>query len=349
MQLSKATAASGTSASVPAVNQYLRMAESCGVDYKPLLQKAGIDVEVLADNNARVPNESMERLIGYLVTACQDPCLGLHSAQFVEPATYSVLGYISMNCANLREVLANIPVFEKIVGDMGVSSTKDFGDSVLLRWHCQFLDEVAKRQEVEAVIASWNAYTRNFLHVEPEYADCIWFEHSAPDNPDLLVDYTDFFACEVLFDQPSSGILMKNHVLEKPLPQRNEVLLHTLLEHATQILAEIDRDQSMTAQVKNLLRLMLTESTPSSALIAEKLGVSARTLQRRLLDEGTYYKDVLNELRLEMAMHYLQNTTLSLDRIAHKLGYAEPRSFYRSFKQWTGRTAGSYRSSGFVN
>lgn len=343
------SAGNGNSASVPAVMQYLRTAESCGVDYFPLLEKAGIDAELLTDNNARVSNEAMERLIAYLMHACNDPCLGLHSAMFVEPATYSVLGYISMNCANLREVVANIPVFEKIVGDMGVSSTESLGDCMLLSWHCQFRNEVAKRQEVEAVIASWNAYTRNFLHVEPEYADAVWFEHSAPDNSDLLVDYTDFFGCEVLFDQPANGILIKNQVLEKPLPQRNEVLLNTLLEHATQILADIDRNQSMTVQVKNMLRLMLAEHSPSSTLIAEKLGVSGRTLQRRLLEEGTYYKDVLNELRLEMAMHYLQNTTLSLDRISEKLGYAEPRSFYRSFKQWTGRTAGSYRSAGFMN
>ncbi|MFK7734342.1 MAG: AraC family transcriptional regulator [Pseudomonadales bacterium] len=338
------SAENGTSASVPAVKQYLRTAESCGVDYFPLLQKAGIDAALLADNNARVSNHAMERLIGYLTTACNDPCLGLHSAQFVEPATYSVLGYISMNCANLREVLANIPVFEKIVGDMGVSSTEPLGDCVLLSWHCQFLDDVARRQEVEAVIASWNAYTRNFLHVEPEYADAVWFEHSAPDDRDLIAEYRDFFACEVLFEQRCSGIVIKNDVLEKPLPQRNEMLLQTLLDHATQLLADLDRDQPMTVQVKNMLRLMLTESAPSSALIADKLGVSARTLQRRLLDEDTYYKDVLNELRLEMAMHYLQSTTLSLDRIATKLGYAEPRSFYRSFKQWTGQTAGSFRA-----
>ena len=72
--------------------------------------------------------------------------------------------------------------------------------------------------------------------------------------------------------------------------------------------------------------------------------MSGRTLQRKLHEEGLAYKDVLNELRLELALHYLKNSQLSLDNIASKLGYAEPRSFYRSFKQWTGHTAGSYRS-----
>jgi len=331
-------------ASVPAVKQYLKAAEANGVDYYPLLERAGINPAVLNDNNVRVDGAAMERLVVLLVAASGDPCLGLHSARFVEPATYSVLGYISMNCSTLREVLATIPIYEKIVGDMGVSSTDTLGDRVLLRWQCQFQNPIAKRHEVETVIASWNAYTRNFLHVEAGYADGIWFEHSGPEDPNLLAKYTEIFACDVLFDQPASGIWIAQTVLDEPLPQANQILLHSLLDHATQILADIDRNQSVATQVKNLLRLMMVEHSPSSTLIAEKLGMSGRTLQRKLHDEGHAYKDLLNELRLELALHYLKNSQLSLDNIASKLGYAEPRSFYRSFKQWTGNTAGSYRS-----
>ncbi len=85
-------------------------------------------------------------------------------------------------------------------------------------------------------------------------------------------------------------------------------------------------------QVKNLLRLVLKQQTPSSEMIAEMLGMSSRTLQRKLDEEGTRYKDLLNELRLELALYYLKNTDLSLDSIAYQLGYAEASSFYRSFK-----------------
>jgi AraC-like DNA-binding protein len=84
-------------------------------------------------------------------------------------------------------------------------------------------------------------------------------------------------------------------------------------------------------------------------MIAEKLGISSRTLQRKLSEEGTHYKDVLNELRYELATYFLKNTELTLDNIAYELGYAEARSFYRSFKQWTGETAGSYRSAHTAN
>jgi AraC-like DNA-binding protein len=90
---------------------------------------------------------------------------------------------------------------------------------------------------------------------------------------------------------------------------------------------------------------MIKQQAPSSAVIAEKLGMSSRTLQRRLGEEGSHYKDVLNELRLELALYFLKNTELGLESIAYELGYAEARSFYRSFKQWTGQTAGAYRAA----
>jgi len=328
-------------ASVPAVTQYLKSAESCGVDYRPLLVAAGIDPVLLENNNKHISGAAMERFLALLIPASNDPCFGLHSASFVEPASYSVLGYISMNCSTLRMVQAKIPIYEKIVGDMGVTSIEVADGYALQRWTCAFSDPVVRRHEVENVLGSWVTYARNFLNFDDW--DAVWFEHAAPQDPALLEDYAALFGCKVLFDQPASGIRVREAVLDLPSPQANEQILQTLLEHATVLLAGLDKNQTVANQVKNILRLMLKQQAPSSQVIAEKLGMSSRTLQRKLGEEDTHYQDVLNELRLELALYFLKNTALSLDSIAYELGYAEARSFYRSFKQWTGRTAGSYR------
>ena len=284
----------------------------------------------------------MERLLKLLIEASGDPCFGLHSARFVEPASYSVLGYISMSCATLRTIQAKIPIYEKIVGDMGVTTVEIANGYALQRWQCLFSDPEVKRHEVENVLGSWVLYSRNFLNIEG--VDSIWFEHSAPIDPTFLQDYRDVFGCDVLFDKPVSGVRIREEMLDIPLPQANDLLLETLLAHATKLLAELDHSQTMSDQVKNLLRLVINQRSPSSQMVAEKLGISSRTLQRKLGEEGTSYSDVLNELRMELALYFLKNTSLSMENIAAELGYAEARSFYRSFKQWTGRTAGSYRS-----
>jgi AraC-like DNA-binding protein len=332
-------------ASVPAVKQYLRAAQMAGIDYQPFLEAANIFPETLKDNNKRIPGKSLQSLLELLIPASGDPCFGLHCAHLIEPAAYSVLGYISMNCSTLHETLVNTTIYEKIVGDMGVSSTEIADGLVLQRWDCRFSNPLVKRHLVENILGSWNVYLRNFMHLDSGLAECVWFEHSAPEDSSLIQDYIDIFDCDILFDQRASGIRFREELLTTPLPQSDKKLLRTLLDHATQVLTEIDRDQPITIQVKNLLRLTLKEREPSSEQIAEILNMSSRTLQRKLNAENTQYKSVLNEVRLELARYYLENTSLSLDQIAHELGYAEARSFYRSFKQWTGNTAGSYRAS----
>ena len=332
-------------ASVPAVKQYLQTADACGVDYQPMLTSADINPSILAENNGRIPAAAMEKLLALVIPASGDPCFGLHSAHYIEPASYSVLGYISMNSSTLRETLANTAVYEKIVGDMGVSTTQIEKSYVLQRWDCNFTHPQVRRHVIENVLGSWQIYCRNFLHLDTGLTDCIWLEHEAPGDPALMQDYTDVFGCDVKFEQSANGIRFREELLDIQVSQADTRLLRTLLDHATQVLADIDHDQSITIRVKNLLRLTLKERDPNSTRIAEALNMSSRTLQRKLGAENTQYNSLLNEVRLEMALYYLENTSLTLDQISYELGFAETRSFYRSFKQWTGRTAGSYRTS----
>jgi AraC-like DNA-binding protein len=328
-------------ASVPAIAQYLKAAHAYGIDYQPILESSGISALDIQDNASHISITAMEKLLALLIEASGDNCFGLYAAKFVEPASYSVLGYISLSCSTLREAQTLIPLYETIVGDMGVT-TIDYGrDFVFQRWHCQFIDPLVKRHQVEHVLASWATYSKIFLKFNAPAS--VWFEHSPPVDKSLVAEYENIFGCEVLFDQIGSGIRIANELLDIPLPQANEQLLKTLLVHATQQMAKLSRHQTMTAKVESLLRLTIGEKMPTNSMVAAELGMSSRTLQRRLEQECTSFKDVLNSLRLELALYYLKNTDFTMDTIAVKLGYSETRSFHRSFKQWTMRTAGSYR------
>ena len=87
--------------SVPALLKYLRQAEQLGLDIDRALAAAGIAAQDLADNGKRMPSEVHERLLAHLIEVSGDPLFGLHSARFVQPGSWSVLGYIAMNCATL--------------------------------------------------------------------------------------------------------------------------------------------------------------------------------------------------------------------------------------------------------
>ncbi len=332
-------------ASVPAVWQYLRMAESCGVDTRDCLAQAGIDSAVLDNNRQRVPGAALEQLLSCLIPRSADPCFGLHTSAFIQPASYSVLGYIAMNCSTVGEALSLIPMYEKIVGDMGVTTVSQQGGNLCVQWNCNFREPLVRRHVIDNVLASWTRYTRWMSGQEQENPLAVWFEHAAPPTLEALQEYAKVFRAPVLFNQPCSALIVSQRQLAQPLPQADPALLQTLLDHATQVLATIDRDETVSRQVKNLLRLQLQGELPRKELIAQQLQMNARTLQRRLSEEGTHFQALLNELRQELAQHYLRNTTLGIDEIGARLGFAEPRSFHRSFKQWTGMTPGVWRES----
>ena len=330
-------------ASIPAVWQYLRMAESCGVATESCLREAGIDPLLLQDNNQRVPGAALERLLACLIPFSADPCFGLHTSAFIQPASYSVLGYIAMNCATVGEALSCIPLYEKIVGDMGVTTVTQAGDNVQVQWRCNFTQPLVRRHVIENVLGSWTRYTRWISGVENESPVAVLLEHDPPADSVALAEYQRVFRTEVCFNQPVSALIVSPRQLETPLRAADPQLLQTLLEHATQVLAMIDRDQSVAVKVKNLLRLQLKDELPRKETIAQQLNMTPRTLQRRLSEEGTGFQDVLNELRRELAEFYLRQSGLSLDEIGQRLGFAESRSFHRSFKQWTGLTPGEFR------
>jgi AraC-like DNA-binding protein len=92
-----------------------------------------------------------------------------------------------------------------------------------------------------------------------------------------------------------------------------------------------------------LLDILMCYGEPNKTAIADLLAVTPRTLQRRLADEGTSFRTLLNELRYERATDYLKRPDLSLDDITFLLGFRDSTVFYRAFKQWSGKTPGEYR------
>ncbi|OUS29375.1 AraC family transcriptional regulator [Gammaproteobacteria bacterium 45_16_T64] len=329
-------------ASVPAVLQYLKMAETLGIECSSLLLKSGIDPELLKQPNKRVPGYQLEALLAEIIPQSGDRCFGIHTSQFVQPSSYSVLGYIAMNCSTVGEALAMVPVYEKIVGDMGVTTVCVVDGLTHIRWHCNFDNALVRRHVIDNVLASWTRYTR-WISGENSSPIGVSFEHAEPANMESITEYDSVFGAPLKFNQPYSAIIADEEMLSHPIVQADPQLLMTLRDHATLILQEIDKDQALSYQVKNLLRLMMRQELPRKEVIAEQLGLTSRTLQRKLNEEGKGYQEILNELRLEMAIHYLENTQLSIDDIGARIGFAESRSFHRSFKQWTGKTPGSYR------
>lgn len=329
--------------SVPALLKYLRHAEQLGLDVDQALAAAGIAAEVLSDNGKRLPSETHERLLEHLLRASGDPLFGLHAARYVQPGSWSVLGYIAMNCATLGEAMNRIVPYEKLVGDMGVSRIETGTEHVELIWSCRHQAAEIRRHMVENVLASWLLYARWIAESEHSPRE-VWFEHAQPDGVDVA-EYQAVFGCPIRFGQACNALIVPLEYLGVALRQADANLLRTLEEHALALMAGLDGDEPLPRRVKNALRLLLKDGLPRKERVAEKFNMTVRTLQRHLQQADTSYQQILDELRRELAEHYLLRSELAIQDIACYLGFTESRSFHRSFKGWTGQTPGEYREA----
>lgn len=331
--------------SVPALLQYLRSAEACGLSRERMLAEAGVSPEQLLDNNGRISGEALQRLLAWILPRCGNPVFGLQTSHYIQPGSYSVMGYIAMTSNTLAEAVARMPQYEKLVGDMGTSTIEHEPGAIVVRWNCRFSDPLTRRHIIENVLASWTSYTR-WMADAPELSPlAVRFEHDAPADRSLLKHYQQIFRCPVYFNQPMSALLSSPQIFEHPLRQPDVNLRDTLEQHAQASLAALKEKYSLADQVRSLLKAMLADGSPRKEFVAEQMGMNVRTLHRKLTDENQSYQQILDDLRSELARKYLQQAHLSVEDIARKLGFTESRSFIRYFKGYEGMTPGEYRQT----
>lgn len=329
-------------ASVPAIQQYLRYAEDTGLSIPATLEAAGLTPSLISKESERITGEQFQKLIRSLIDQSQDPLLGLKSGDYVQPGSYSVLGYITMSCSTLKDAVDRIIPYEKLVGDMGVTSIETEDDKVLVTWNCAYPDPVVRRHMIDNVLASWCNYTRWLANMDEGPLE-VRLEHEKPDAS-IVNAYEEVFRCPVMFDQPTSCLVINQEYMDTPLRQPDQSLRKTLEEHASsQISVLSDNSARLTTRVKNAIRSQLKQGVSRKDIVAEQMGMNARTLQRKLQQESASYQQILDEVRQELAVDYLKNSQLPLQEIAVRLGFTEARSFHRSFKTWTGKTPGEYR------
>lgn len=330
-------------ASITAVQQYLRLADDEGLDVAALCRAAGLPEDLPAASQGHIPGNRFQALIRTLVEQTGNPLLGLYSGDYVQPGSYSVLGYITMSCATLGEAVARIAPYEKLVGDMGVTRVLQQGDEIHLVWACAYTDPVVRPHMIDNVFASWIQYARWLAGQQDTAPVQVDLEHPSP-GPALEKIYRERWGCPVHFDQPDSRIRFQRSLLSVPLRQPDPELRQTLEAHAQTRMKSLGDRASLASRVRHAIYQQLRQGVTRQDMVAEQLAMTARTLQRKLGEEGLSYQRLLDEIRQELARDMLTNSTLSIQDIALRLGFSEVRSFHRRFRDWTGSTPGDFRA-----
>jgi len=152
-----------------------------------------------------------------------------------------------------------------------------------------------------------------------------------------------YFGCPTAFGAAHNAIVFHTADAQRPLVTRNVELLAMLAPQLDEQLTRQRREQSFTERVREAIQMRLAGHRPTIDDIADTLHVSARTLQRRLHDEGENFQGVLEAARHELARHYLGSSRLELNEAAYLLGYEDANSFVRAFREWEGTPPAHWR------
>jgi len=155
----------------------------------------------------------------------------------------------------------------------------------------------------------------------------------------------EYFGCPVKYRATRDALVLRAADLELPFVTHNEELLQMLAPQFENQLKEGRTKQSILEQVKWVLKRLLSGSRPDLLMVAKELGMSDRTLQRRITDEGTTFRQLLNDTRHELVRQYLSDGSVEITEAAFLIGYEDPNSFYRAFRSWEGTTPAEWRAA----
>ena len=326
--------------SVAVLVRFVNYAKQLQINPEAALIAAGICPSILQDNSQRLPTLALEQVLLELAAQSQDPLFGLHAAQSIQPASWSILGYITMNCATLGQAIERIIPYEALVGDSGYSEIHHHQDTLELIWHCRHQSAIASRHLAENVLAAWLSYAQHLTGTQHAPLQ-VNFIHAAASD---LAAYQAVFNCALNFNQAHNSLVIPLDYINLPLQQADAHLLNTLEQHASQLLADNALNQnSISKQVQNYLQTHLAQESLNKQQVAEYLQLSARTLDRRLQEAGTSFQQLLDQTRVQQAEHLLLYSDLTLLEIADALGFSESRSFFRHFKKHKQTTPLAFR------
>ncbi|MDI4645877.1 helix-turn-helix transcriptional regulator [Cohnella hashimotonis] len=154
-----------------------------------------------------------------------------------------------------------------------------------------------------------------------------------------------FFGCQVRVGADVNRLMLRRSDLDLPFISYNEELLDILTPALDRSLTELQSNQKVSDKVKWILARCLSQGRIDILNVAQTLGLSDRTLQRRLTEEGASFKQLLTESRHEHALAFLADPSLEIKEVAFLVGFEDPNSFHRAFRAWEGTTPANWRAA----
>jgi AraC-like DNA-binding protein len=303
-----------------------------GLHVGALLRDAGIDSDAEADPDVRLHGRRFIELLEYAARETGDSALALRYAARVPWQDLGVLAHVVLHSATIGAAMTHACRYLAVQQTIGRASVEVERGEARVVYTVTDPAVGQHAQHSESVVAICTRLCREGTGDATWAPRTVLFRHRAPANVD---EHRRFFRAPLRFGADHDALVLAPAELRRPFRTADPSLLPALLRHADDVLAR-QRGADVIADVRREVIEAIGRSDASIEGVAAALGLSARSLQRRLGEHDLSFKDVVAEARLALAKRYLGDPSLSLTDAAFLLGYSDLSAFSRAFRRWTG-------------
>ena len=311
-----------------------------GHDPLPLLAEYGLDPARLDAAGARLSIPHYMRLGHAAIQLTGNPALGLHMGHASRLSYAGLAGVTAAQAPNVREAARCLTRFEPLFAAnyRGQSSFHEDSQGAWLRFYSISPYNAYNRFVVDCLLFSWLQQLSE-LAGSAITAERVEIEFDAP-------AYAAQYPPGTLFASPTNQLRLSQATLALRNPAHCPSTWRQMLAICEAELAQLTRTRGLRERITQLIGPLLNGGRePGLEEVAGRLKLPSWTLRRKLAEEGTQFREILNDTRHDLAITYIRDTELALGEIAYLLGFASAEAFARAFKRWNGQTPGEFRRS----
>lgn len=300
-----------------------------GIDLDAIAKPLQIDTDCFEDFEARVSFDSFCRLMEALAVISGDETFGLKFGRFSKPSGTGPFGFGLSNAPTFRDMLTFYAKYVRIIADLDVFNATIEKNRIAIEWtHSPLITQCEQFVDYSAATAlrlfQFHA-GRPFTVLEAR------FERREPRDK---TPYNDLFSRNIRFGAEINELVLPGDVLDSVNPSADRVMFDFMAQKCEAITQKLNRKKDIITMLKEEFIQTMAKNDRAIADISRRLGMSERTLQRRLKEAGSSFWEVYENTRDELSLRLLKDTDLSLEEISHQVGYSSQSAYSRAVKRW---------------
>lgn len=320
-----------------ALNGYVELSRSLGVDPQALMKSVGLDPVGLAVQDRWISGVAVAQLLELSAAASHHEDFGLLLAERRRFANLGPISLVIREEPDVRSALGLLMRHDYMYNEMLRSRVSEANGLATLKLGLDLGEAMEARQAKELAVGAFHGVLRTFLGARWQPVS-VCFTHSAPEGPGT---HRRIFGRAVEFDREFTGIVFCASDLDTPNAMSDPLLRNYARQYFESI--AVSRDTTVPDRVRELIEVLLPSGRCSIEQVASSLGIDRRTVHRHLADSGETFSSLLNATRTELAEQLVANPRRSLTEIAGLLGFSAPSGFSRWFREQFGSSPREWR------